>query len=114
MFVSLKSISVVETSRRMVSLLWQDATCYRLIDCTRSVSEGNLTANARATSCGAHRRKINETKKNKYLIFAAILKLKRNNDTATTAETTAAQTTTTATTTTRMQAASPATQAQAQ
>lgn len=63
MFVSLKSISVVETSRRMVSLLWQDATCYRLIDCTRSVSEGNLTANARATSCGAHRRKIKETKK---------------------------------------------------
>lgn len=45
MFVSLKSISVVEKSRRMVSLLWQDATCYRLIDCTRSVSEGNLTAN---------------------------------------------------------------------
>lgn len=29
----------------MVSLLWQDATCYRLIDYSRSVSEGNLTAN---------------------------------------------------------------------
>lgn len=65
---------------------------------------------ARATSCGAHRRKNKREEKNKYFIFAAILKLKRNNDTATTAETTAAQTTTT--TTTRMQAARPATQAQ--